>query len=88
MENEISKSPEYGVDSKVKITRTEFKDGGYEEIRVEEVEGGFIKTVSTRKKVGDDWKYEDKKSVSTTDPSLDKTSAGIAERLEQFIKGL
>jgi predicted transcriptional regulator len=77
-----------GVDSKVKTNRTEYADGSYEEIRVEEVEGGFIKTVCTRKKDGDDWKYEDKKSVHTEDPLLDKTASGIASRLEKIMQNM
>lgn len=77
-----------GVESKVRTSRTEYADGGYEEIRVEEVEGGFIKTVSCRKKKGDEWCYEDKKSVHTEDPLMDKTASAIASRLEQVMKNL
>ena len=77
-----------GVESVVKITRKEFEDGGYEETRVEQVDGGFITTVCTRKKVNGEWEYKDEKSVSTTDPTQDKSSEGIATRLESILKGL
>lgn len=76
------------VESVVKITRKEFEDGGYEETRIEQVEGGFIKTICTRKKVNGEWTYKDEKSVSTEDPSLDKSSEGIASRLESVLKNL
>jgi hypothetical protein len=76
------------VESVVKTTRKEFEDGSYEETRVEQVEGGFIKTICTRKKVNGEWTYKDEKSVSTEDPSLDKTSEGIASRLESVLKNL
>ena len=85
MENEGSSK---GVESVVKITRKEFEDGGYEETRVEQVDGGFITTVCTRKKVNGEWEYKDEKSVSTTDPTQDKSSEGIATRLESILKGL
>ncbi len=91
MDNEIkivASTSNSGVESKVRTNRTEYADGSYEEIRVEEVEGGFIKTICTRKKDGDDWKYEDKKSVHFEDPLLDKTAAGIASRLEQIMKNM
>jgi len=90
MDNELvqNEKSSTGVESVVKITRKEFEDGGYEETRVEEVEGGFITTVCTRKKVNGEWEYKDEKSVSTTDPTQDKSSEGIANRLESILKGL
>ena len=47
MENEGSSK---GVESVVKITRKEFEDGSHEETKVEQVEGGFIKTICKRYK--------------------------------------
>jgi hypothetical protein len=82
--NESSKD----VEKTVRINRKEFEDGGYEEIRVEEVDGGFIKTVCTRKKKDGEWCYEDKKSVTTEDPLKDSSSEGIANRLEAALKKL
>ena len=77
------------VESVVKITRKEFEDGGYEETKVEEVEGGYIKTVCTRKKDKDGcWKYDEDKSVHTEDPMKDNSSEGIANRLESILKNL
>ena len=76
------------VESVVKITRKEFEDGSYEETRVEQVEGGFITTLCTRKKVNGEWVYKDEKSVSTEDPSKDKSTEGIANRLESIFKNL
>lgn len=76
------------VETVVKTTRKEFEDGGYEETRVEEVEGGFITTVCTRKKVNGEWEYKDEKSVSVEDPTKDTSSEGIASRLESILKGI
>lgn len=90
MDNELKMNEDSstGVESVVKITRKEFEDGGYEETRVEQVEGGFIKTVCTRKKVNGEWEYKDEKSVSTEDPMKDNSSEGIANRLESILKNL
>jgi hypothetical protein len=90
MDNEALKSENFstGVESVVRITRKEFEDGGYEETRVEQVEGGFITTVCTRKKVNGEWTYKDEKSVSTEDPMKDTSSEGIATRLESILKNL
>jgi len=76
------------VESEVKITRKTFENGGYEETRVEQVEGGYIKTVTTRKKVNGEWEFKDEKSVSTTDPLKDDSTEGIASRLEEALKNL
>ena len=83
-----SKGSSTEVETTVRINRKEFEDGGYEEVRVEEVDGGFIKTVCTRKKVDGEWIYKDEKSVSIEDPLKDMTSEGIAGRLEKVLKNL
>jgi hypothetical protein len=90
MDNEVKMNEESstGVESVVRITRKEFEDGGYEETRVEQVEGGFITTVCTRKKVNGEWEYKDEKSVSVEDPMKDSSSEGIATRLESILKNL
>lgn len=86
MENEGSSK---GVESVVKITRKEFEDGSHEETKVEQVDGGFIKTICKRYKDKDGcWQYSDEKSVSTEDPNKDESSEGIASRLESVLKGL
>jgi len=76
------------VETTVRINRKEFEGGGYEEVRVEEVDGGFIKTICTRKKVDGEWTYKDEKSVTTEDPLKDNSSEGIADRLEKVLKNL
>jgi hypothetical protein len=77
------------VESTVKITRKEFEDGGSEETRIEQVDGGFIITKECRcKNDKGEWEWKTEKSVSTEDPSLDKTSEGIASRLESVLKNL
>jgi len=90
MDNELkeNKNSSTDVESVVKITRKEFEDGSYEETRVEQVEGGFITTLCTRKKVNGEWEYKDEKSVSIEDPSKDNSTEGIANRLESIFKGL
>jgi hypothetical protein len=85
MKSENSKS----VESTVKITRKEFEDGSSEETRVEQVEGGYIITKECRyKNDKGDWDWKTDKSVSTEDPTLDKSTEGIANRLESIFKNL
>jgi hypothetical protein len=91
MDNEMieDKGSSKDVESVVKITRKEFEDGSSEEIKVEQVEGGFIKTVCKRYKDKEGcWQYDEEKSVTTEDPMRDESSSGIAERLESVLKGL
>lgn len=87
-EVKMNESSSTGVESVVRITRKEFEDGGYEETRVEQVDGGYIKTVCTRKKINGEWEYKDEKSVSVEDPMKDNSSEGIANRLESILKNL
>ncbi len=88
IEVEESNGSSKEVEKTVRINRKEFEDGGYEEVRVEEVDGGFIKTVCTRKKVDGEWIYKNDKSVTTEDPLKDNSSEGIADRLEKVLKNL
>jgi hypothetical protein len=77
------------VESTVKITRKQFEDGGSEETRVEQVDGGYIITKECRYK--DDkgeWQWKTEKSVSTEDPTQEKTADAIASRLESVLKNL
>ena len=77
------------VESTVKITRKQFEDGSSEETRVEQVDGGYIITKECRcKNDKGEWEWKTEKSVSTTDPTLDKSSEGIADRLEAILKNL
>lgn len=85
MKSESSKS----VESTVKITRKEFEDGSSEETRVEQVEGGYIITKECRcKNDKGEWEWKTDKSVSTEDPTIDKSTEGIANRLESIFKNL
>lgn len=73
-----------GIESKVTIKRVENEDGSSEEIRVEEVEGGFIKTIEKRfKDSSGEWQWKIDKSVSIENPLEEKS---IADKLEEFIK--
>lgn len=77
------------VESVVRSTRKEFEDGSSEETTIEQVDGGFIKTVCKRYKDKEGcWQYDTEKSVSIEDPMRDESSSGIAERLESVLKGL
>jgi hypothetical protein len=77
------------VESTVKITRKEFEDGSSEETRVEQVEGGYIITKECRcKNDKGEWEWKTEKSVSTTDPTMDKSTEGIASRLEALLKNM
>jgi hypothetical protein len=60
-------------ESEVKTTRKEYSDGSYEEIRIEKVEGGYIKCVAKHWKDGEDWKWDEQKSVSIEDPTEEKS---------------
>jgi hypothetical protein len=83
--SESSKS----LESTVKITRKEFEDGSSEETRVEQVEGGYIITKECRcKNDKGEWEWKTEKSVSTEDPMMDTSSAGLASRLEAALKNL
>ena len=90
MDNELTMSEgSKEVESTVKITRKEFEDGSSEETRVEQVDGGYIITKECRcKNDKGEWEWKTEKSVSTTDPTLDRSSEGIADRLEAILKNL
>ena len=84
---------EYKEDSKsvettIKTTRKEFEDGSSEEMRVEQVEGGYIITKECRYKEDGEWKWKTEKTVSTNDPTQEKTPEAIANRLEEALKNL
>jgi RNA-splicing ligase RtcB len=77
------------VESTVKITRKEFEDGSSEEQKVEQVEGGYIITAEKRFKDKEGcWQYKTERSVSTEDPTMDKSTEGIASRLEALLKNM
>lgn len=76
------------AESEVRTNRKEYSDGSYEEVRIEKVEGGYIKTVNKHWKEGDDWKYDEQKSVSIEDPLQEKDSASIAARIEKIFNAL
>lgn len=85
MKSEGNKS----VESTVNITRKEFEDGSSEEIRVEQVEGGFIKTICKKYKDKDGcWQWDEEKSVHTENPMRDNSTEGIVSRLEQVLKNM
>lgn len=90
MDNELTMSEgSKEVESTVKITRKEFEDGSSEEIRVEQVEGGFIKTICKKYKDKDGcWQWNEEKSVHTEDPMRDNSTEGIVSRLEQVLKNM
>jgi major membrane immunogen (membrane-anchored lipoprotein) len=90
MDNEITMSEgSKEVESTVKITRKEFEDGSSEEIRVEQVDGGFIKTICKKYKDKDGcWQWDEEKSVHTEDPMRDNSTEGIVSRLEQVLKNM
>lgn len=90
MDNELTMSEgSKEVESTVKITRKEFEDGSSEEIRVEQVDGGFIKTICKKYKDKDGcWQWNEEKSVHTEDPMRDNSTEGIVSRLEQVLKNM
>lgn len=89
MDNMEYKESGKSVESTVKTTRKEFEDGSSEETRVEQVEGGYIITKECRyKNDKGEWDWKTEKSVSTTDPTQEKTPEAIATRLEEALKNL
>jgi hypothetical protein len=89
MDKAIASEGSKATESTVKITRKEFKDGSSEETRVEQVEGGYIITKECRCKNSEgEWEWKTEKSVSVEDPTLDKSTEGIANRLESIFKNL
>jgi major membrane immunogen (membrane-anchored lipoprotein) len=90
MDNELKMSEgSKEVESTVKITRKEFEDGSSEEVRVEQVDGGFIKTICKKYKDKDGcWQWDEEKSVHTEDPMRDNSTEGIVSRLEQVLKNI
>jgi len=89
--NELTEAMESSksVETTVKITRKEFEDGSSEETRIEQVEGGYIITKECRcKNNKGEWEWKTEKSVSTEDPTMDKSAEGIASRLEALLKNM
>jgi len=75
------------VESETKCIKKEFADGSSEEVKVEKVEGGYIKKVCKRFKDAEGcWQYTEDKSIHTEDPLEEKTS--IVDRLASIMKGL
>jgi hypothetical protein len=75
------------VESETKCIKKEFADGSSEEVKVEKVDGGYIKKVCKRfKDAKGCWQYTEEKSVHTEDPLEDNTS--IVDRLASIMKGL
>jgi hypothetical protein len=75
------------LESETKCIKKEFADGSYEEVKVEKVEGGYIKKVCKRFKDAEGcWQYSEEKSVHTEDPLEEKSS--IADRLESVLKNI
>lgn len=63
-----------GKETTTVTKRVEHSDGSYDEVRVEEVEGGFIQyTTRHFKDAKGDWQWKDSKSVHTENP-LEKKS--------------
>ena len=63
--------------------RENFEDGSYNEIRVREVENGFIKTVTKHYKKDDDWQYDTTETVHFENPMEEKT---LADKLQEALK--
>lgn len=75
------------LEAETKCIKKQFADGSSEEVTVEKVDGGYIKTVCKRFKDSEGcWQYTDEKSVHTEDPLEEKTS--IVDRLESVLKGI
>lgn len=89
MDNMEYKENAKSIESTITTTRKEFEDGSSEEMRVEQVEGGYIITKECRyKNDKGEWDWKTEKSVSTTDPMQEKTPEAIASRLEEALKNL
>ena len=83
MDSKLTTMESSNCEKQIRTTRNEYSDGSYEEITVEKVEGGYIKTVCKNWKDGEEWKYDTKKSVSVEDPMKEKTS--LIEKLAKIM---
>lgn len=82
MDKAIAEPMEEGQEKTTWEKREEYKDGSSEEISVEKVSNGFIQTITTRKKEGDDWKYNDTKSIHTENPMEKKA---LIDKLDEHV---
>jgi hypothetical protein len=62
--------------------RENFEDGSYKEIRVEEVDNGFIKSVTRHYKENGEWEYETKRTIHTENPMEEKS---LADKLQEYL---
>lgn len=75
-----------GIESTSTTKTITYEDGSYDEIRVEKVEGGYIKTVCKYcKDESGEWQYTTDKSVSVEDPMDEGKS--LVEKLKEAMKG-
>ena len=75
-----------GMSSKGKKSwekRENFEDGSYNEVRVREVDNGFIKSVTKHYKEDNEWEYETKETIHFENPMEEKS---LADKLQKFIE--
>lgn len=58
-------------------------NGKTETVRVEEVENGFIKTITTEEDAGNGWEFNSKKYIYEDNPMEEKS---ILDKLSDFMK--
>jgi hypothetical protein len=76
-----------GIESTSTTKTVTYEDGSYDEIRVEKVEGGYIKTICKHyKDENGNWQYDTDKSVHTEDPLEEKMS--LVDKLREAMKGV
>lgn len=64
--------------------RVDHGDGTYDEIRVEEVDNGFIKCTTKHYKDSEgEWQWDETKTIHNENPMEEKS---LADKLEAFIK--
>ena len=78
---DMEESSEKGMKSWSKTVN--YDDGSYKEVRVKQVDNGFIKTVTKHYKEGDKWEYDTKETIHDENPMDEKS---LADKLESFLK--
>jgi hypothetical protein len=78
----INKNKNMKQEIKTTTKRVDNADGSYEETRVEEVIGGFIKTFCKYYKEDDCWEREEEKSVHMENPFEEKS---IVDKLSEIL---
>lgn len=86
--DDLVKVRDMSTETKTITSRIQNEDGSSVETRIEEVKGGYIKTVETRfKNTEGDWDYKTERSVGTGEYKEEETKdeLTLVEKLAEFM---